>query len=82
MRRFGGYFSVMGTCWEVHLFSFFKIEVWLIYSIVLISGVQQSDSVLSLSYIYICIYIFIFLFIFFSIIAYNKILNTVPCATQ
>ena len=59
MRRFGGYFSVMGTCWEVHLFSFFKIEVWLIYSIVLISGVQQSDSVLSLSYIYMYIYIYI-----------------------
>ena len=41
----------------------------LIYS-VLISGVQQNDSV-----IYVCIYI---IFRFFSIIGYYKILNIVP----
>ena len=40
---------------------------------VLVSGIQQSDSVL-----YMCIYIF--LFRFFSIIGYYKILSVVPCA--
>jgi len=34
-------------------FFFFLIEVWLIYSVVLVSGVQQSDSV-----IHSCIYFF------------------------
>ena len=46
---------------------FFLIEVWLIYSVVLVSGVQKSD---------------IFFFTFFSIIVYYKILNIVPCAIQ
>ena len=45
----------------------------LIYNVVLISGIQQSDS---------CIYIYIFFFRFFSIINYYKILNIVPCAIQ
>ena len=39
-------------------FLFFLTEVWLIYNVVLVSGVQQSDSV-----IYIYIYIYIYLFI-------------------
>ena len=50
---------------------YFLIDVELIYNIVLVSGVQQSDSV-----IYICF------FRLFSIIGYYKILNIVPCAIQ
>ena len=45
---------------------FLKIKVQLIYNIVLVSGVQQSDSV---------IHVF---FRLFSIIGYYKTLNTVP----
>ena len=37
---------------------FFIIEVQLIYNVVIISGVQQSD------YIYVCVYIFSFIFFF------------------
>ena len=48
------------------------IEVWLIYSVVLISTLQESDSVT-----HIHIYI---LHIFFSIMVYRRILNIVPCA--
>ena len=44
----------------------FLIEVYLIYN-VLVSGVQQSDSVVN---------------IFFSIIGYYKILNTAPCTLE
>ena len=47
------------------------------YNVVLISAVQQSDSVL-----YIYIYIDIFFFIFSSIMVYHRILNIVPCAIQ
>ena len=46
------------------------IEVQLIYNVVLISAVQQSDSV---------IHIYTFFFIFFSIMVYHRILNIVPC---
>ena len=56
----------------------FLIEVQLIYNIVLVSGVQQSDSVI---HTYICIYLYSF-FLFFSVIVYYKILNTIPCAVQ
>ena len=49
----------------------------LIYNVVLISAVQQSDSFLSLS---LCIYIYIFHF--FPIMVYHKILNVILCATQ
>ena len=49
--------------------SFFFFEVYLIYNVVLVSGIQPSDSV-------------IFFFRFFSIIGYYKILNIVPCAIQ
>ena len=54
--------------------SFLKsfIEILLIYSAVLVSGVWQSDSVI---HIYI-------LFRFFFIIGYYKILNIVSCAIQ
>ena len=48
--------------------------VQLIANVVLVSGVQQSDS----DYIYICI----FFFRFFSIIGYYKMLGTVPWALQ
>ena len=55
---------------EVRVFVFFNfIEVQLIYNIVLISAVQQSDSV-----------IHIFFFISFSIMVYHRILNIVSCA--
>ena len=40
------------------MYSFFNfIEIWLIYNIVLISGVQQSDS-----FIYIYIYLYLYLY--------------------
>ena len=52
----------------------FFIEVQLIYNAVLVSGVQQSASV---------IHIYLFFFRFFSIIGnYYKILNIVPRAIQ
>ena len=52
---------------------FYFIEVWLIYSVVLISAVQQSDSLT---------HIYTFFFIFFSTVVYHRILNIVPCAIQ
>ena len=65
------------------LFKIYFFEVQLIYNVVLVCGIQQSDSV---SYIYMClyiyIYIYIFFFIFFSIVVYYRILNIVPCAIQ
>ena len=53
---------------------FILIGVELMYNVVLISAVQQSDSVIH-------IYAF-FLEIFFSILVYRRILNKVPCAIQ
>ena len=50
------------------------IEVQLIYNVVLVSTVQQRDSV-----IHIHIYI---LFHIFSIMVYPRILNIVPCSIQ
>ena len=54
-------------------FPFLKnfIKVQLIYSVILISTIQQSDSV---------IYTYTFFFIFFPIMVYHRILNIVPCA--
>jgi len=49
-----------------------KVHCSSIYNIVLVSGVQQSDS---------DIYVYFFLAIF-SIIEYYKLLSTVPCAVQ
>ena len=53
----------------------------MIYNVVLVSGVQQSDLV-----VYICIIsiynIDILFFSFFSIIGFYEILNIVPCAIQ
>ena len=54
-----------------YIFSF--IEVYLIYNVVLVSAVQQSDSL---------IHIYIYIFIYFSIMVYQRILNIVPCAIQ
>ena len=42
----------------------------------LVSGVQQGDSVIHIYAVY------IFFFIFSSIIDYYKILSVVPCAVQ
>ena len=47
------------------------IEVELIYNVVLISAVQQSDSVIQT-----------FFFIFFSIMVYHRMLNIAPCVIQ
>ena len=55
---------------------FFLIEVYLIYNIMLVSNIQQSDSI---------IHIDIYIPIFFSLdtfIVYYKILIIVPCAMQ
>ena len=54
-------------------------EVWLIYNVVLVSGVQQSDLVIHI-YMYICIYSFSDSFPLQVI--YYKILSIVFCATQ
>ena len=54
-------------------FLIYFIEVELIYNVVVVSGLQQSDSV---------IHIYTFSFIFFSIMAYYRILNIVPCTIQ
>ena len=49
------------------------IEVQLIYNVVLISTIQQSDSI---------IHMYAFCFIFFSIMVYHRILTITPCAIQ
>ena len=46
----------------------------MIYNVVLVSGVQQSDLVVR--------HIYIFLLRFFSLIGYYKILSIGPCAKQ
>ena len=56
--------------------NFFLTEIELIYNVVLVSDVQQSDSVI---HIYKYIYSF---YMFFSIIGYYKTLSIVPCAIQ
>ena len=66
----------VGPCWlsilNVTMCTYlFFIEVELIYNAVFISGVQNSDSVISL-----------ILFRFSSLIGYYKILSGVPCAIQ
>ena len=64
------------------------------YNVVLISAMQQSDSVIYICvcvyihmyvYVYICVYVYTHTFffkIFLSIMAYYRILNIVPCAIQ
>ena len=52
---------------------FLLIGIWLIYNIVLVSGVQQRrDSVIHVSH----------LFWFLSHVGYYRILSRVPCAVQ
>ena len=53
---------------------YFLLEVYLIYNAMLVSGIQQSDSVI---HTYVCIF-----FRFFSLIGYYKILSIVPCTIQ
>ena len=54
----------------------------------LISIVQQTNSVIYIVNTYVCVYIYIyththiFFFIFFSIVVYYRILNIVFCALQ
>ena len=55
------------------------IDVSLTYNAMLISTVQQNDSVI---YIYVCVCVYIYIYTFFSILAYHRILNIVPCAIQ
>ena len=54
---------------KVFIYLYF-IDIELIYSVMLISALQQSDSF---------ILIYTFFFAFFSIMAYHRILNIVPC---
>ena len=66
--------------YKISLFSqFFKSEVQLIYNVVLVSSVQQNDSVI---HIYVASQLARFFFRFFSIIGYYKILSIVSCAIQ
>ena len=58
---------------QIPFLNIYFIEVLLIYSVVLISAVQQSDSF---------IHRYTFFFIFFSIMVYHRILDIVPCAIQ
>ena len=70
-------------------YRYFTNEILFIYNVVLVSGVQQIDSVIQF-YIYIYIYmniyikeyLYTFFFRFFSIIGYYKIFSIVPCAIQ
>ena len=56
--------------------SSFQHVVWLIYSVVLVSGVQQSES------FYIYIYICLFFFRFFSHTNHHRALSRGPYAAQ
>ena len=68
---------MMKTSLIVQLFflNFFFIEMWLNYSIVVITAEQQRDSAVHIS-------MYTFFFIFFSIMIFHKILNIVPCVIQ
>ena len=55
------------------------MEVYLIYTVVLISAVQQSNAVLYI-YIYTHTHTHTFFFIFFSVMVI--IFNIIPCALQ
>ena len=80
-----GRLSVLFSPISMVLFLLLKIGIELIYIVVLVSSVQQSESAL---YIYIYIYISIYLSVwfvlwrFFSHISYYRALSRVPCATQ
>ena len=53
----------------------------MIYSIAIVSGVQQNDLVMYVG-AYICVHIYVFSFRFFSIIDYFEILSIDPSALQ
>ena len=55
-------------------FSFFLIGVWLIDNVVLVSGVQQSESI----NLYIRVYPLFFRF--FSHVGHHRVLGRVSCA--
>ena len=55
----------------INFFSFLKILVQLIYNVMLISAVQQSDSVIHIDF-----------FIFFCIMVYHRIWNVVASAME
>ena len=70
----GGHERSMGCGREGNIYIYFNV---------LITVVQQSNSVLHIYIIYTYIYIYIHSFlIFFSIMIYHRILNIVPCAIQ
>ena len=81
------YITIDAVLLFLPFFLSFLIEVYLIYNVVLISAVQQSDSVLQYTqlYIYIYIYIHILFYILFHYglsqdIEYSSLCNTVgPC---
>ena len=83
--------SITGPSEKCQLTFKFSIEVQLIYSVVLVSSVQQTDSIIYI-YIYIYIYIFLKIFILKNLIYILKnfffplgcciILSRVPCAIQ
>ena len=52
---------------------FYLIDIWLIYNVVLISAVQQSDSVMHT-------YTFFFYILFHMV--HHRILNIVPCVME
>lgn len=52
----------------MYFFNF--VETWWIYSVVVISAIQQCDSV-------ICIYPFFFMLFFITV--YHRLLNKFPC---
>ena len=54
----------------------FFTEGKLIYKVVLISGIHQSD------FIYMCVHIHIHIYSSDSLICYYKILSIVPCVIQ
>ena len=51
----------------------FIIFLTLTYNVMLVSAVQQNDSVIHMCALF---------FVFFSIMVYHKILNIVPCVIQ
>ena len=68
---FGGHYSAYHKGQTASLFFFFLIDVKLIYSVALVSAVQQSESVIR-------IHISTF-FRFFSHIGHYRVLSRVPC---
>lgn len=55
----------------------FLIEVYLIYNIVLVLGIKQSDLAVCS-----CVYVYIFFLKFFFIMEYYRVLHIVSCEKQ